>query len=304
MKSSYQVAIIGAGISGLAAAKTLFENGVTDVIVLEAQAKPGGRICSLKVGDCHLELGAQWIHGEKNEVFLISKKNHLLTDEYSSEGEGLYLRENGEVIDEIIVREVDDVVKDILEGCEEYALNGSENNAPQSIGQELLTKFDYYLQNSTTDTETTKEIKRDLLDWHTRFQLIDNACFDLKNLSAKLWGLFKFCGGSEYVNFKNGYSSLIDTLLSGLPENWIMCSTPVQHIDWAEKIKMAKGHDSNTHCNDTESNHMSKIICENGLSLSAQYVIVTCSLGFLKANYKTMFRPLLPNYLSEVRVNK
>lgn len=42
-----QVIIIGGGISGLAAANTLIENGITNIIILEAQNRLGGRIFSI-----------------------------------------------------------------------------------------------------------------------------------------------------------------------------------------------------------------------------------------------------------------
>lgn len=62
-----KVAIIGAGISGLYAACCLLDNGIRDVVILEAQAEVGGRIKTLPCGrqdGGFVELGAQWIHGK------------------------------------------------------------------------------------------------------------------------------------------------------------------------------------------------------------------------------------------------
>ena len=42
--SSPRVVIVGAGIAGLSAAEHLVKNGVTDVVILEAQGRVGGRI--------------------------------------------------------------------------------------------------------------------------------------------------------------------------------------------------------------------------------------------------------------------
>ena len=76
---SYQVVIIGAGISGLYAACNLIDHGIKDILVLEAQDRVGGRIHSipLTVQDDSknadpirwIDLGAQFCHG--------SYKNHL-----------------------------------------------------------------------------------------------------------------------------------------------------------------------------------------------------------------------------------
>lgn len=46
--------VIGAGLAGLAATKALLEQGFTDVTVLEASSRIGGRVESVKLGECHL----------------------------------------------------------------------------------------------------------------------------------------------------------------------------------------------------------------------------------------------------------
>jgi monoamine oxidase len=73
------VIVIGAGVSGLAAARTLVSEGLS-VIVLEAQNRIGGRIKTSKdyFGGQTIELGAQWIHGyEDNPMtdFLLNDVN-------------------------------------------------------------------------------------------------------------------------------------------------------------------------------------------------------------------------------------
>lgn len=42
--------VIGAGLAGLAAAKALLEQGFTNVTVLEASSRIGGRVQSVKLG--------------------------------------------------------------------------------------------------------------------------------------------------------------------------------------------------------------------------------------------------------------
>lgn len=57
-----RVIVIGAGVSGLAAAYALQANGI-DVVVLEAKDRVGGRIWGADVGAARVDLGASYIHG-------------------------------------------------------------------------------------------------------------------------------------------------------------------------------------------------------------------------------------------------
>lgn len=49
-KRQPRIVIIGAGLAGLSAAKALLESGFTDVTVLEATDRIGGRVQSVKLG--------------------------------------------------------------------------------------------------------------------------------------------------------------------------------------------------------------------------------------------------------------
>ncbi|XP_078481439.1 spermine oxidase-like isoform X2 [Ciona intestinalis] len=61
------ITIIGAGISGLSAAQTLYKNGFTDITILEARDRIGGRINTIKRDmKFKFEEGAQWLHGDRN----------------------------------------------------------------------------------------------------------------------------------------------------------------------------------------------------------------------------------------------
>ena len=55
------VLILGAGMAGMSAAKTLHEAGITNTIILEARDRVGGRIRSEQFGGIRVEVGANWI---------------------------------------------------------------------------------------------------------------------------------------------------------------------------------------------------------------------------------------------------
>ena len=72
------VVIVGAGAAGLAAAKRLREHGVR-VVILEARNRLGGRIHTVRHPQSALpiELGAEFLHGNAEEVLQIAKEAGL-----------------------------------------------------------------------------------------------------------------------------------------------------------------------------------------------------------------------------------
>lgn len=64
-----RIAIVGAGISGLAAAHTLANHGL-DVTVLEARDRIGGRVWTDRGLGTAVDLGASWIHGTEGNPIM------------------------------------------------------------------------------------------------------------------------------------------------------------------------------------------------------------------------------------------
>nr|CAD7574731.1 unnamed protein product [Timema californicum] len=317
---SCDVVIVGAGVAGLAAARTLLHSSIHNCVLLEdvfrltteyvpvhkwctyssAQCCPGGRILSIPLDDegSWIEMGAQWVHGEGNAVWELAHQRELLSDIISAEGEGLYLREDGVAIPLGVIQEVSGEVARILEECENFALElGSQKDHPCSIGQHLNTRFRDYLDHCDYDEEGRQQ-RLQLLDWHSRFHVIDNSCTRLDQLSAKAFGNYCFTGGKDYMNFKHGYSSLVQSLVDDLPSGMLRLNCPVEMVDWQgvsigdgelkSLSKQMSGADSQLDV------HPVSVTCCDGSRFVARHVIVTCSLGYLKENHRTMFRPNLP----------
>ena len=70
-------------MKGISAAKVLAENGIKDVVILEASDRIGGRIRKESFGGVSVELGAGWIAGvggkESNPVWELANDSGLRT---------------------------------------------------------------------------------------------------------------------------------------------------------------------------------------------------------------------------------
>lgn len=91
----FDVVVVGAGVSGLAAADAL-RNADLQVLVLEAQQRVGGRVKTVPIGSggAKVDLGAAWIHGVGKAPLLPHRKRRAFqgapqTEELrSSQGRG------------------------------------------------------------------------------------------------------------------------------------------------------------------------------------------------------------------------
>ncbi|XP_070578791.1 uncharacterized protein [Ptychodera flava] len=75
-----RVLILGAGMSGIAAAKTLADSGVDDFLILEGDSDIGGRVKSTSFGGQLIELGANWVHfgnSSDNPIWQLKEKYNI-----------------------------------------------------------------------------------------------------------------------------------------------------------------------------------------------------------------------------------
>ncbi|CAI0442323.1 unnamed protein product [Linum tenue] len=74
------VIVIGAGMSGIFAAKTLYEAGITDIVMLEGSSRIGGRMMKAELDGYTVEFGANWFNTGgplQNAVASLANKTKL-----------------------------------------------------------------------------------------------------------------------------------------------------------------------------------------------------------------------------------
>jgi len=81
----HKVLILGGGVAGVIAARTLHQNGIDDFLLVEAHHELGGRMMSYTFANKTIEQGANWIQGTQtgngpaNPIFELAKKHNIRT---------------------------------------------------------------------------------------------------------------------------------------------------------------------------------------------------------------------------------
>ena len=96
MPKVHDVIVVGAGITGLAAATRVAAAGL-DVLVLEARDRVGGRLLSVPASDGHhgVDLGASWFWGDEVRVHELAHNLGLATHAQHITGDALFQTSEG-----------------------------------------------------------------------------------------------------------------------------------------------------------------------------------------------------------------
>ncbi|GMF33137.1 unnamed protein product [Phytophthora fragariaefolia] len=287
LESSYRVAVIGAGLAGVSAANALLASDkfpASDICVLEAQSRIGGRVRTQPFSDTlpvSVEVGAAWIHGTEGNPFSeLAQKFGIAFKEVAPRNPWLH----------------PGACKNFLffDGCEQL---------PQKQVDETWQWQDL-LMHKLQDLATSPNA----------------ADHQEKALSAIVDHLVECDNEFQAVMKAPKARARLDVCLK-LIEVWMGVNDDEVQLDDFTDIELI-GDNSGAHCivpagmerfidNLAEpvkgSIHMSVCVssinyeeadgvvieCSDGRCLKADYVIVTSSLGFLKSG-KLHFQPALP----------
>lgn len=152
-----RILIVGAGASGLAAAARLYEHGLTNLLILEATDRIGGRVHTVPFGENVIDLGAQWCHGEKNNaVYELAGPLGLLESSVVASGNVL-IKNSGEIVPQEVTDRLMAVANEVMEADEMASYNGT-------LGDFFTSKFMKLMED-----EKMKDIDRELVQQFLRF---------------------------------------------------------------------------------------------------------------------------------------
>ncbi|XP_061112214.1 lysine-specific histone demethylase 2 isoform X2 [Conger conger] len=260
-----KVVIIGAGASGLAAARQLKNFGM-QVVVLEARDRIRGRVWDDISLGVTVGLGAQIVNGcINNPIGLMCEqmgiKMHKLGDRCD------LIQEGGKTTDPAIDKRMDFHFNAILDVVSEWRKDKSQHQ-DTPLGEKIQEVYKTFLQESGIQFS---ELEEKVLQFH--LSNLEYACgSNLDQVSARSWDHNEFFAqfSGDHTMLIQGYSTVLNKLAEGLD---IHLNTPVKAIDY--------------------SGELVKVTSSNGSQWTAQKVLVTVPLALLQKN-KLQFVPPLP----------
>ncbi|USK35939.1 FAD-dependent oxidoreductase [Bacillus sp. F19] len=250
------VVIVGAGISGLAAAAHLSKEGI-NVTVLEGRNRIGGRIWTDRsIDNIPLDMGASWVHGIKgNPIYDLAKKNKIDTSITNYDSHWIF-NFNGDELSESEEIKLKKQSEKFVEFIEEQRSNLHQDKSLTSFINHFITE------------EDLSEKEQLLLNYYVNTTIEHEYSGSSYNLSA-----LNFDSGEEFLGedviFPNGYDQIIQLLIKDIKIN---INERIYKINYEKDFV--------------------KVYSEKSL-FSADYVIVTVPLGVLQKN-DILFIPELP----------
>ncbi|KAG5645648.1 hypothetical protein DXG03_005639 [Asterophora parasitica] len=272
------VLILGGGVAGVIAARTLHEQGIDNFVIVEARDELGGRLKSTTFARKTVELGANWIqgtqtgNGPKNPILTLVEKHKVKTAVSHYTG-SLTTYDHTGAVDYLDVFDASvDAYNDLvataggrvpvnnvdLTSQAAYTLNGVRPRTAHEKAAEYY-QFDWEYAQKPDQTSAIAS------SWANNFTYDpDQGGFSEDNLFDLDQRGFKAFLQEEAKEF--------------LKPSQLRLNSIVKKVSW--------------------SGSGVKVLLEGGSSLSADYALCTFSVGVLQAD-DVEFEPRLPSYKRE-----
>ena len=243
MSSKKRIIVIGAGLAGLVAAKTLQAQG-HEVLVLEARDRIGGRIStSTKWPDMPLDLGATWIHGVKGNPLTQLAQSLQVKQIATSYDSSITYNTAGKALSSAEDASLEKVRKQVLNAIKQAQNQASDRSIRAAI-EPLFTQA----------SPATQRLINFILSGNIEQEYAGSAA----ELSAYWYDASKAFAGQDAL-FAKGFHVITDYLAQGLS---IKLGQAVQTIHWQSQPL--------------------RVITQHG-EFKADQVLVTLPLGVLQA---------------------
>ncbi|KAF9110103.1 hypothetical protein BGX27_006783, partial [Mortierella sp. AM989] len=285
------VVIIGAGISGLAAAHELSKHPSSiQVTVLEARNRIGGRLDTHrnlvpgKHGDIPIDFGASWIHGVNPSNPIVGLAEVANARLEATNSDVVYYHPGQDALTEDESNHYWAVLWDIFGRAQEFS---RDNRKQISTNTSFRNWLDYFLSTRQSNNPqllnymSPKELK--IVPLLAQFWADENA-IPLNKVSLKYMDAEDMPPGDHCI-MADGYDKVIDVLCKEMNSVDIRLEHVVERIDYNGEYAAASMNYVSA-----KSNVM---ITTNKGEFTADVVLVTLPLGVLKSD-SVAFSPPLP----------
>jgi len=236
MAKNPDVIIIGAGMSGLAAASELAGSGLS-VCILEARDRIGGRVFTKHdpALGIPIELGAEFIHGKPREIWELLRKSGAEIHEvdgtsWNVSANGLAPSDFFSQVDSIL-DEMDDTVPD--------------ESFLQFLNRCCSAKTDGITEGAATERATIERAKKRALGYVTGFNAADPALVGVHWLVRGMRAEERIEGHRAFRS-KNGYDDLLNLFREKIsaPNVTLHMGSVVQSVEWNKEGVEVKTSDA------------------------------------------------------------
>lgn len=300
------ICVIGAGVSGMAAARQLREAGFA-VTIVEGRSRPGGRLYTSRIHDTRVDLGAAWFHGLEgnplSELVLEAIPNLPL---YKSNEQALVLYDrDGKEIEQTLVFETYMKFLGLLDALKtEYNPEGKDEDDPSENGYEAWKRTQPKVKHTLQEAldalyKKNPQLRLQSLEEKVVLNHLFSNVESLQGAPMRVLNGRDYAHGTEYDGgdfiVTSGFQNVTVLLRQGLD---IQTDKKVVKVEWdTSKSKAAGGKLS------ADSLPQVKVHFEKGdAPLLCNGVIFTGSAGVLQSNL-TQFVPPLPNWKQEAISN-
>ena len=226
--SSFDVVVVGAGISGLSAARELQKSGAS-VAVLEARERIGGRVHSvLGLEGQTIDLGAQFIGDSQKRISALADEAGLTRVKPFDKGVGLFFadqskdaqRVSGDSLPLNKLQQIDALLA-------QSKLDRLPAKDPVAIERLKETSALQFLKEITISAKTSKVLAQ-AIEIETCYPLSKISAFELVSQIKSMGGAANEAASAGWF-LKEGVGGLVSHLAKNL-KTAIHLSTPVQRI--------------------------------------------------------------------------
>lgn len=200
---------------------------------------------------------------------------------------------------------------------QEFFRNGKPVNAESqnSVGVFTREKVRNRIRDDPDDTEATKRLKLAMIQQYLKVESCESSSHSIDEVSLSAFGEWTEIPGAHHI-IPSGFMRVVELLAKGIPPHVIQLGKPVRCIHWDQASARPRGpeieprgegdhnHNAGEGGQSGENPQQGRwdedeqwpvvVECEDCEVIPADHVIVTVSLGVLKRQYTSFFRPCLP----------